>query len=232
MAEKRHPGRIPWFVHLWPGAVGVFRHGRWSFLVLALCFGALLDAVLFCGYYWTELISTGERKFLWAFLGGSWGLMFWIGRILESRIRRLQENPDVDDTFQTALEHYLKGNWFETECCAHGLLRSNPRDAEAGLLLATLYRHTGRYAEAMAMIEKLQRYEESAPWSVEIDLEKEKLREVLDREFEGSTDVVAEDGVEAEREKEEEGVLRRDEPHDVSDATAHAAARSMPRSTS
>jgi single-stranded DNA-specific DHH superfamily exonuclease len=69
----------------------------------------------------------------------------------------------------------LKGNWFEAECVLVGLLRCDPRDVDAGLMLATLFRHTGRLDEAARQLDSVERFDEAAKWIVEIDRERQWL---------------------------------------------------------
>ena len=80
-------------------------------------------------------------------------------------------------TFLEAQELYLKGSWFETECCLRALLKNNPYDADALLYLATLYRHTKRFSEAKRTISELERLDASFRWEYEIALEKKALQE-------------------------------------------------------
>ena len=81
------------------------------------------------------------------------------------------------DPFGKAAEQYLKGNWFETECILAGLLRRDPRDVDAGLMLATLYRHTRRLDEAAERLDQLERLDEGVKWALEINRERRWLAE-------------------------------------------------------
>ena len=58
-----------------------------------------------------------------------------------------------------------------------GLLAENPRDLEAGLLLATLFRRTGRPREAETELNRLERYQGSEKWALEIGRERQLLHE-------------------------------------------------------
>ena len=81
----------------------------------------------------------------------------------------------IPNGFREAAEYYLKGNWFEAECALVELLRQNPRDPEAGLMLATLLRHTGRLEEATNHLDRLERFEGSRKWALEIRRERAKI---------------------------------------------------------
>jgi cytochrome c-type biogenesis protein CcmH/NrfG len=69
----------------------------------------------------------------------------------------------------------LRGNWFETECVLAGLLRRDLRDVDARMMLATLYRHTGRIDEAVEELDRLERIDEAAKWALEIARERRWL---------------------------------------------------------
>ena len=77
--------------------------------------------------------------------------------------------------FTDAVTQYLQGNWFEAERFLNEILERNPRDPEALLMLATLFRHTGRIEESRQTLLKLQKFEESRKWFVEIATELEYL---------------------------------------------------------
>ena len=80
-----------------------------------------------------------------------------------------------------ALDAYLAGNWTETERIAKAILRRNRRDPETTLLLATLCRHTGRYAEAGAWLDRLESLESAVKWTEEIAAERAGLADALRR---------------------------------------------------
>jgi hypothetical protein len=57
------------------------------------------------------------------------------------------------------------------------LLRHDGRDAEARLLLATLWRHEGRFDAASDQLDRLARLETATPWRQEIEWERERIAE-------------------------------------------------------
>jgi len=75
------------------------------------------------------------------------------------------------------MEFYLQGQWFEAEKKLVSLLRQNPRDVEARLLIATLFRHTRRWEEALRQLDQLERLEASRAWALEIHRERELIRQ-------------------------------------------------------
>ncbi len=164
---------------LWPGFVGVVRRGLWDQLALALLFGVLAQATLFVNFFWSD--------FLGGYLRASTGVVFliaWIflGAVAGSRLKRYEKSLLYDaegELFLEAQTHYLRGEWFETECALKSVLKKNPSDAEALLLLATLYRHVKRFSEARRALAALEKIEAGEYWRYEICLEKEAIQSDL-----------------------------------------------------
>ena len=170
-------GRMPWVAYLWPGLPQMYRQGSWSALALAVGFAALVNLALAASLLWSELFAAGVRNAVWMAVvllwGGSAGLAYWWDRRYPTPFR----GSAAEDAFPEALDHYLKGNWFEAEHVLRGLLAENPRDLEAGLLLATLFRRTGRPREAETELNRLERYQGSEKWALEIGRERQLLHE-------------------------------------------------------
>ena len=167
-------GRI---FYLWPGLVGLWRYGRWPFLCTALLFALLLDALLIVGFFWTEYISSQGWTTLLLLSFLIWCLLLAASAHFASRIRHTERADGDFNQYKTAACHYLRGNWFEAECTLNSILRRNPRDVEALLLLATMYRRTERPDEARQVLQTLDRLENSRYWTLEIHAEKEFAQE-------------------------------------------------------
>ena len=92
----------------------------------------------------------------------------------------LRDPPRVDDRglFIQAQAEYLKGHWFEAETLLRRILRHCSRDADALLMLATLYRRTKRWDEARRQLDRLDRLDGSRKWRLEIAQERERLRKL------------------------------------------------------
>jgi hypothetical protein len=167
--------RTRWATYFWPGLAQLWVRGIWSGLAAAVCAAALLNVAVLGTFIWSELIAEGLRSTLWLLLGAGWvaGAIFtarW------SRRQRQREEPDsTTDALSEAIDHYLKGNWFESERVLGNLLRRNPRDADARLMLATLLRHTARRDEAAEQLELLTRLEGAEKWEWEIRRERQLL---------------------------------------------------------
>ena len=161
---------------LWPGAGGILRHGRWSFLMIALLYGFAFCGLIAVNYYWSELLGGKMRWGTYVLFGLFWLMMTGKSASLEKRYNTMRLPPPPEkDAFPDAQTHYLQGNWFEAECCLNMLLQKNPRDVESLLMLATLYRHKARYDEAAQMLKELELLEDAARWKFEIRSEKRKL---------------------------------------------------------
>jgi hypothetical protein len=168
--------RMPWTMCLWPGLPQIWSCGSWAGLTAAVGAAILLNLVLFVSFGWTELIGWELRTTLWATLGVSWaGAAVWSVRW--SRKRAGERDPDPQqDRFGEALDHYLRGDYYQTEQILEGLLRRNIRDVDAQLMLATLLRHTGRLDDATRQLDTLARLEGAGKWELEIRQERELLR--------------------------------------------------------
>ncbi|MDR1384339.1 MAG: hypothetical protein LBJ67_10940 [Planctomycetaceae bacterium] len=174
---------------LWPGAGGIVRYGRWSFLTIALLYGFVCCCVITVNFYWSEILIGTTRGISYFGLGVVWliltGKAAWHEKIC--RKQRSQPAPKKD-IFPESQTHYLQGNWFEAECCLHILLKNNPRDVEAILTLATLYRHKARYDEAANMLRTLELMEDAVTWKHEIRTEKRKLLALTSQRLTVSSD--------------------------------------------
>jgi hypothetical protein len=145
---------------------------------LAVGFAALLNLALASTLLWSELFTPAIRNIVWVAVGVVWAASAILSSRWDRRQSRLQDPSPAEDLFPVALDHYLKGNWFEAEQVLGGLLRANPRDVDAGLMLAALWRHTHRFDEARGQLERLVRYEGAAKWQLEIAREREWLEQV------------------------------------------------------
>lgn len=162
---------------LWPGFNGVARYGLWRQLAIALLFGFHCQATLVLNFYWCDFLSSFLKNSLYVFLFLSWA---FLSVCASSHLKKYEKMRKVDSNGEAFLEaqtFYLKGDWFETECCLKAMLKKNPFDPEALLMLATLYRHVKRYVEAKRAIADLEKLDSAFHWRYEIALEKKALKE-------------------------------------------------------
>ncbi len=180
-------------MYLWPGLAQLWRRGSWAGLALAVGFTALANLLAASALVWTEWLPPRVRWIGLATLAGVW-LLAWIEgradwRRLVSELSGGESAPAVDaaaqsdEWFREAQRAYLAGDWVSVEQTLLRLLKQDPRDAEARLMLATLWRHEGRQDAATAELDRLERLETAAPWHYEIARERElslrKLRRKL-----------------------------------------------------
>lgn len=173
--------RRRWAAYLWPGLPQLWLKGSWGGLAVAVASTALLSLALLASFGWSELIGPGLLRAIWAVL-----VVLWVASAVLSLVgsRRQGSRGQADlagDTFEKALEHYLKGDWFQAERLLGDLLRSNSGDAEARLMLATLLRHTGRLEEAAAQLDRLATFDGAGKWEWEIRRERELLGQAQER---------------------------------------------------
>ena len=166
--------------YFWPGARGIHRYGRWSFLLIALAFSILSCAMIFVHLHWTQVFNQRLQNLTFAIYVIAWIALLMKSSKIERKIRIKQRIPEPEkDIFRDAQLHYLQGNLFETECCLNMLLKRNARDVDAMLMMATLFRHIKRIDEAIALIKQLDLLEESRRLKYEIRSEKRKIMRVI-----------------------------------------------------
>lgn len=156
----------------WPGLPRLWCRGEWSSLAAAVAFSGALNLVLLASFVWPELLPS-------SLVVAGWLLV--LTTCLISALRAYRQWPEllcaagVDERglFIRAQGEYLKGHWYEAECLLQQLLSRSPHDVDAGLMLATLYRHTRRYDEALAWLGRLDRLEAAERWQWEIERERQ-----------------------------------------------------------
>jgi hypothetical protein len=167
--------KMPWALCLWPGLPQLSRHGSWPALAVAVAAALLLNTALLATFVWTDLVGSQVRIMYWLALGAAWIVAAGVSR-------RSDGTPEAkgrlaEEVFAKALDFYLQGNWLEAERTLNRLLKQNPRDLEARLMLATLLRHTRRLDEATAQLNILVRLEGVGRWELEIAREGQLLSE-------------------------------------------------------
>ncbi len=173
----------------WPGLPGLWYRGRWSSLMVAIGFSLLLNLAIISSFIWTEVFfDRGFSAVAWPILLMFWTVTAWLA---------FQNLPDVMSvktlTQQTIFEHpdtlfidarseYLKGHWQQAEALLLKRLLQTPRDIEARLMLATLYRHTRQFDNAWAQLDSIGDFDESATWQPELLRERKLLELVIEHE--------------------------------------------------
>lgn len=169
-------------VCLWPGLAALWRTGSPAALGSATLFSLLLNTALVVNYIWFETMSGPPRLALWLVVAVYWLVSIVVSARWLARQDQPAKSADAEDLLAGAQGEYLRGNWIEAELRLLKLLGRKPRDLEARLLLATLYRHTGRLAEAAAELAHLERFEATVQWRWEIGRERKRLDELAARQ--------------------------------------------------
>ena len=167
-----------WATCLWPGLPQLYLRGAFSGLIVAFGFAALFNLLVATSLVWTDLATPLLRTTGW----GLMALIWTIAAVVSRRTCREHAESGTEsreasgrDLFEGVIDDYLKGNWYEVETRLREILRRFPRDAEAHLLLATMFRHTDRHDEAIRRLDELTRWETCEEWRVEIARERELL---------------------------------------------------------
>lgn len=144
-------------------------------LLGALGFAAAVNLGLVSSLVWSASLPTWLLVAGWFALGAIWLGYAVHGWRLIPILRGEDGSPAREDLFVRAQAEYLNRHWLEAEELLHELLAEREQDAEARLMLATLYRHTGRPGEAADCLTRLERMDASQRWRVEIARERRLL---------------------------------------------------------
>jgi len=176
------PGPQPrighWLLCLWPGGPTAWRCGDWKSVTVAVGFSLLLNLALVSNLVWPELFGRSPRVLLAVAALLTWfiaaGTAVW-------RMSDAESGGGIDDRglFVKAISEYLGGRWQKAEAALLRLIRDNPHDIEAQLMLATLYRHTRRLALANKRLGELTLLEAASAWSFEIERERAAVQAAL-----------------------------------------------------
>jgi tetratricopeptide (TPR) repeat protein len=127
-------------------------------------------------------------------------------------------NEPREQLFREAQQVYLRGDWVAAEQKLLKLLKKDDRDAEARLMLATLWRHQGRHREAARQLDKLSRLEVADPWQYEIAVERQENAAAL-TESTGITTELTSDATPEDTTQESE----EPETHSIADVPSSVA---------
>ena len=167
--------RARWMAYVWPGLPELWFRGQWSGLLLAVFAALLVNFLLATSLVWTEWQSSTVRTTAAFMLAFTWVIGIYRSRRQLREGERLAASGAGEDLFRQAQNEYLRGNWFEAESVIHKLLRHCARDVDAHLMLATLYRHTGRLEESATQLRRLALFDDAQKWVMEIERERRRL---------------------------------------------------------
>ncbi|MCY2976938.1 MAG: tetratricopeptide repeat protein [Planctomycetota bacterium] len=157
---------------LWPGLPSLWIRGELYSLAIASLFGVVLNLALLATFYWTEWLSVALLRSMWCAIAiaSVWSLIKTV--ILAVQIYPARPTQECDDLLRLAHVDYLRGQYLEAEASLHKILAAGHEDVESALLLASVFRRTGRFRQALACLEKLERLDQSRKWYIEISKEK------------------------------------------------------------
>ena len=171
----------------WPGLTRLWYGAELGGLAEAACFALWLNVALAISFTPDPLLGETWRGLCWLTLFVGWGVSIWRShRWLKVQGQRLSGAAKAEDLFPQAQLKYLKKHWFEAEELLQQIIQIHPLDAEAHLMLATLYRHTQHREAAKTQLNRLARLETAGKWQLEIEQEWQQLED-LSGEMEAAT---------------------------------------------
>lgn len=168
----------------WPGLAGLWCRGYLGSLIVSIGFAILLNLALISTFIWPWSMGETFSIVSWPMILLVWSTSAWLTHKHLPDLMSVAPIPSADDAqlsdtlFIQAQSEYLKGHWAETESLLQQCLRRRPRDAEARLMLATLFRHTRRFENATEELDQLLKLDESQNWIPEIRRE-QKLMDLI-----------------------------------------------------
>ncbi len=160
---------------LWPGLPELWWRGRLWALPTAIAFAIALNALLVTRFIYPEWLTLSLVR-----IAGWVGVAAWFYCTVKN-IRELpgliypRKTSDKPDRFADAHFAYLRSEWGRAEMLLKDCLAVEERDPPALLLLAGIYRHTGRLELARACIDTLRITEAADRWWLEVDAEEKRL---------------------------------------------------------
>jgi len=145
-------------------------------LPTAIAFAAALNFLLVARFLYPEWLTLFLVR-----MAGWVGVAVWLFCVLRS-IRDMpgllhpRQASGQPDRFEEAHQAYLQGRWPEAESLLADCLSIEYRDPPAMLLLAGVYRHTGRGEAAERVLEELRLTEAADRWWLEIEAEEKRLQ--------------------------------------------------------
>lgn len=145
-------------------------------LPTAVAFAAAVNFLLVARFIYPEWLTLTLVR-----MAGWVGVAVWLFCVLRS-VREMPAllNPrlvsEQPDRFVEAHLAYLRAQWPEAESLLADCLSVENRDPPALLLLAGVYRHTGRGEAAERLLEEIRRTEAADRWWLEVDGEEKRLR--------------------------------------------------------
>ncbi len=164
-----------YFTCLWPGLPELWWRGRLTALPAAFAFMLALNFFLIARFLYPEWLTLSLVR-----MGGWVGALVWVFLVIRS-VRELpalihpRQVADAPDRFVDAHHAYLRQDWGAAEALLVDCLAIENRDPPALLLLAGVYRHTGRFEAALRQLDEIRRTEVADRWWLEVEAEAKRL---------------------------------------------------------
>ena len=166
----------------WPGLAHLWLRGSYPALIGAIGFSLVLNLALVATFLWPALLGEFFPVIAWPIIFLVWLISCWTSLSVvqqlsgppkmsseqerndfsaeKSGIINYDSQSDLDEApshtlFNRAQREYLKGHWIDAETLLKERLDQAERDIEARLLLATLFRHTGKLDLASFQLEQM-----------------------------------------------------------------------------
>ena len=186
----------------WPGLAQLWLRGSYPALLLAVGYSILLNLALVSTFIWPSLLGETFPVIAWPILFLIWlTSVLYALRVIDElsappRMASEQERNGFSEEnfgkteydhesdlseelshtlFNRAQREYLMGHWSEAESLLKHQLDQTERDIEASLLLATLYRRTERFDEALLQLKLVEKFDDSVHWAFEIIRERKLI---------------------------------------------------------
>ncbi len=171
---------------LWPGLPELWWRGRLGALPTAVAFAAAVNFLLVARFIYPEWLTLILVR-----MAGWVGVAVWLFCVLRSvrdmpSLLHPRQASGQPDRFAEAHQAYLRAQWPEAESLLTDCLSIENRDPPAMLLLAGVYRHTGRAEAAERLLEELRLTEAADRWWLEIAAEEKRLQRDRSYQLAGS----------------------------------------------
>ena len=143
--------------------------------MLAVVFAGLLQGMMLTSFVWPAAATPAIRAIGWLTAGCVWLVAVVVSSRNWPQWADRGDDESADALFRDAQTEYLKGNWYQAQVLLEQLLQLNRHDVDAALMLASLDRHVGRIGQARERLRRLQRFDASSKWGLEIRRELEYL---------------------------------------------------------
>jgi tetratricopeptide (TPR) repeat protein len=200
--------KLPKIAYFWPGLPQLWLRGSWAGLVIAVGFTALVNLLVLATCVFREWIPLEYQLGGGAIIAVSWLVGWWqcrraeLAQAIPTQVTTESSSDESvtaasaspvgqtidrgEQLYRDAQQAYLRGDWVAAEQLLLKLLKINDHDAEARLMLATLWRHQGRHREAVRQLDKLSRLEAADRWQNEIAVERQENAAALATQAETS----------------------------------------------